>query len=53
MLQEEREFVHRSITCMTFIANGNANRWKSSLQKMDAFTTTEAEYIALSEAIHE
>lgn len=38
---------------MTYIANENANRQKSSLQKMDAFTTTEAEYIALSEAIHE
>lgn len=38
---------------MIFTAGGNPVSWRSSLQKVVALSTTEAEYIALSEAVKE
>lgn len=44
----------RSITGMVFTtAGGNTVSWRSSLQPVVALSTTEAEYIALSEAVRE
>lgn len=40
----------RSISGMVFTAGGNPVSWRSSLQPVVALSTTEAEYIALSEA---
>lgn len=41
----------KSTTGMVFTAGGNPVSWRSSLQKVVALSTTEAEYIALSEAV--
>lgn len=43
----------RSISGMVFTAGGNPVSWRSSLQPVVALSTTEAEYIALSEAVKE
>lgn len=43
----------RSITGMVFTVGGNVISWRSSLQKVIALSTTEAEYIALCEASKE
>ncbi|KAH9668970.1 hypothetical protein KPL70_021600 [Citrus sinensis] len=43
----------RSITGFVFTMCGGAISWKSSLQSMVALSTTEAEYIALTEAVKE
>lgn len=41
----------KSTTGMVFTAGGNTVSWRSSLQKVVALSSTEAEYIALSEAV--
>uniref|UniRef100_A0A1J3GF14 Retrovirus-related Pol polyprotein from transposon TNT 1-94 n=1 Tax=Noccaea caerulescens TaxID=107243 RepID=A0A1J3GF14_NOCCA len=43
----------RSISGMMFTAGGNPISWRSSLQKVAALSTTEAEYMALTEASKE
>lgn len=43
----------RSITGFIFTVGGNTVSWRSCLQKVVALSTTEAEYIALSEASRE
>ncbi|KAH9764272.1 hypothetical protein KPL70_001465 [Citrus sinensis] len=43
----------RSITGFVFTMCGGAISWKSSLQSVVALSTTEAEYIALTEAVNE
>ncbi|CAA7015068.1 unnamed protein product [Microthlaspi erraticum] len=43
----------RSISGMVFTAGGNVVSWKLSLQRIVALSSTEAEYIALSEAVKE
>uniref|UniRef100_A0A1J3IJ96 Retrovirus-related Pol polyprotein from transposon TNT 1-94 n=1 Tax=Noccaea caerulescens TaxID=107243 RepID=A0A1J3IJ96_NOCCA len=43
----------RSITGIVFTAGGNTISWRSSLQKVVALSTTEAEYMALSDAARE
>ncbi|CAL9235463.1 unnamed protein product [Arabidopsis halleri] len=43
----------RSVTGYVFTAGGNVISWKSGLQKVVALSTTEAEYMALTEAIKE
>ncbi|KAH9753275.1 hypothetical protein KPL71_015010 [Citrus sinensis] len=43
----------RSITGFMFTMYGGAISWKSSLQSVVALSTTEAEYIALTEAVKE
>ncbi|KAK9200159.1 hypothetical protein WN944_015355 [Citrus x changshan-huyou] len=43
----------RSITSFVFTMYGGAISWKSSLQFVVALSTTEAEYIALTEAVKE
>ena len=43
----------RSTSGMVFTAGGNPISWRSSLQKVVALSTTEAEYIALSDAVKE
>jgi len=43
----------RSISGMTFTVGGNVVSWKSGLQKVVALSTTEAEYISLTEAAKE
>ncbi|KAH9752645.1 hypothetical protein KPL71_014775 [Citrus sinensis] len=43
----------RSITGFVFTICGGAISWKSSLQSVVALSTTEAEYIALTEAVKE
>ena len=43
----------RSTSGMVFTAGGNSISWRSSLQKVVALSTTEAEYIALSDAVKE
>lgn len=43
----------RSLTGYTFVAGGCVISWKSSLQKVTALSTTEAEYIALTYAAKE
>lgn len=43
----------RSTSGMVFTAGGNPVIWRSSLQKVVALSTTEAEYIALSEDVKE
>lgn len=41
----------RSITDFVFNAGGNTISWKSGLQRVVALSTTEAEYMALTEAV--
>ena len=43
----------RSTTGFVFTAGGNTISWKSRLQKVVALSTTEAEYMALTEAVKE
>jgi len=43
----------KSLTCYVFTAFGTAISRKASLQKVVALSTTEAEYIVLTEAIKE
>ena len=43
----------RSLSGYVFIVGGNTVSWKSSLQPVVALSTTEAEYIALTEAVKE
>ena len=43
----------RSLTGYVFQINGCTVSWKSTLQQVVALSTTEAEYIALTEAIKE
>ena len=43
----------RSITGYVFIVGGNTVSWSSSLQKVVALSTTEEEYMALSDAVRE
>lgn len=43
----------RSIESYVFMVGGNTVSWRSTLQKVVALSTTEAEYISLSEAIRE
>ncbi|WZY76654.1 hypothetical protein YC2023_023038 [Brassica napus] len=43
----------RSITGYVFTVGGNAVSWSSSLYKVVALSTTEAEYMALSDAVRE
>ena len=43
----------KSLTSYVFTAFRTTIRWQASLQKMVALSTTEAEYIALTEAIKE
>ncbi|KAH9684612.1 DNA (cytosine-5)-methyltransferase 1B [Citrus sinensis] len=43
----------RSITCFVFTICGGAISWKSFLQSVVALSTTEAEYIALTEVVKE
>lgn len=43
----------RSVTGFVFCFGGTAVSWKSGLQKVVALSTTEAEYIALSESSKE
>lgn len=43
----------RSITGFIFTVGGNVVSWKSSLQHAVALSTTEAEYVALAEAVKE
>ena len=43
----------RSITGYTFTVGGNVVSWKSGLQPVVALSTTEAEYIALTEVAKE
>lgn len=43
----------RSISGYVFTIGGNVVSWKSSLQQVVALSTTEAEYIALTEAVKE
>lgn len=43
----------RSITGFVFTAGGNVISWKSGLQRVVALSTTEAEYMALTESIKE
>ena len=43
----------RSITGYVFTVGGNTVSWRSSLQKVVALSTTEAEYMALSDAVRE
>lgn len=43
----------RSIASYVFTIGGNTVRWRSTLQQVVALSTTEAEYISLSEAIRE
>lgn len=43
----------KSTTGMVFTAGGNPVSWRSSLHKVVTLSTTEAEYIALSEAVKE
>lgn len=46
-------YKRRSVTGFVFTFGGTAISWKSGLQKVLALSTTEAEYIALSEASKE
>ena len=41
----------RSLTGYVFILSGSAISWKATLQSIVAFSTTEAEYMAVTEAI--
>jgi len=43
----------KSLTGFVFTAFGTAISWKASLQKVSALSTSEAEYIALTEAVKE
>src|SRR5690606_33077814 len=43
----------RSITGYVLTVGGNSVSWRSSLQKVVALSTTEAEYMALSDSIKE
>ena len=43
----------RSINGIVFTAGGNTISWRSQLQQVVALSTTEAEYISLSNAIRE
>ncbi|KAL0815253.1 hypothetical protein Bca101_071697 [Brassica carinata] len=43
----------RSSTGYVYTVGGNTVSWRSSLQKVVALSTTEAEYMALSDAVHE
>ena len=43
----------KSLTGYVFIAFGTAISWKAGLQKVVALSSTEAEYMALTEAIKE
>lgn len=43
----------RSLTSYIFTLYGNVVSWKSTLQSVVAFSSTEAEYIALAESVKE
>jgi len=43
----------RSITGMVFTLGGNTISWKSGLQRVVALSTTESEYMSLTEAVKE
>lgn len=43
----------KSVNGIVFTAGGNTISWRSQLQKVVALSTTEAEYISLSESIRE
>ena len=43
----------RSISGLVFILGGNTISWKSGLQRVVALSTTESEYMALTEAVKE
>ncbi len=43
----------RSLTCYLFTLSGSAISWKATLQARVALSITEAEYMALTEAVKE
>lgn len=45
--------ISRSISGFVFTVGGGTINWKSNLQKVVALSTTEAEYMALTEAVKE
>ena len=43
----------RSLTCYAFTLSGSVISWKATLQSTVASSTTEADYIAVTEAVKE
>lgn len=43
----------KSLTCYVFLLFGTAISWKASLQSVVALSTTDTEYIAISEVVKE